>query len=273
MFQRTPSVIEDSGVLVEIPTQASQARLPPFVYALAAHLAGFATTWAMAVGVGLFGGVSVPLLFSAIFEGGTAAFLSYRWGMHAWWIPIQFLFFPVLLGGLALDISPSVFLALFLATVLVYWSVFRTQVPLYFSSCQAWRAVAEVLPHQAGVRVIDLGSGIGGLLKYLAGARQDAQLVGVEAAPLPFLVGWLRTLGRSCRMHFGSLWDVDLVGFDVAYAYLSPVPMAKLWEKVQREMRPGSLFISNTFAVPDVIPAETVQLDDFHQSILYIYRL
>jgi hypothetical protein len=26
--------------------------------------------------------------------------------------------------------------------------------------------------------------------------------------------------------------------------------MPKLWEKVRREMRPGSLFLSHTFAVP-----------------------
>lgn len=273
MLRRTPSVIECSGELVAIPTKVPQARLPPVVYAFAAHLAGLAAALAMAACVGLLGGRTVPLLFSAIFQGGAAAFLSYRWGMHAWWIPIQFLFFPVLLGGLALDIPSSVFLVLFLATLLVYWSVFHTQVPLYLSSSQAWQAVANVLPSQAGVRVIDLGSGIGGLLKYLSGVRQDIELIGVEAAPLPFLAGWLRTLGGRCRMRFGSLWDVDLAEFDVAYAYLSPVPMGKLWEKVQREMRPGSLLISNTFAVPDAIPAETVCLDDFHQSILYIYRL
>ncbi len=97
----------------------------------------------------------------------------------------------------------------------------------------------------------------------------------MEIAPLPFLVSWLRmrlSKGR-CEVRWGSLWRVDLQPFDVVYAYLSPVPMADLWRKIQREMRPGTLFISNTFEVPGVEPSEVVELDDLHQSRLYLYRL
>jgi hypothetical protein len=59
----------------------------------------------------------------------------------------------------------------------------------------------------------------------------------------------------------------------VVFAYLSPVPMAELWEKARREMKPGSSFISNTFAVPEFPPQQTVQVDDLHHSSLYIWRM
>lgn len=256
-----------------VPERVLRFPIPPLWYALAAHLGGLATVLGLAALVALLFDSTIPLWLTVNFQGSVAALLSYWWGMRRWWIPIQLLFFPLLLGFLALEIPPSVFLVLFLVTASVYWGVFHTQVPLYFSSHKAWRAVAGLLPEQAGLRVVDLGSGIGGLVKYLSDVRDDAELVGIEAAPLPFLVGRLRTVGTRCSMHFGSLWDADLTKFDVAYAYLSPVPMSKLWEKVKSEMRPGSLFVSNTFAVPEVVPTETVQLDDFHASILYIYRL
>jgi hypothetical protein len=60
---------------------------------------------------------------------------------------------------------------------------------------------------------------------------------------------------------------------DVVYAYLSPVPMARLWCKVCEEMPSGSRFISNTFPVPGVEPERVVELDDFHHSRLYVYRV
>jgi hypothetical protein len=90
-------------------------------------------------------------------------------------------------------------------------------------------------------------------------------------APLNWLVSRLR-LGGKAKIRLGSLWDEDLSAYEVVYAYLSPAPMAQLWEKAVREMRPGSLFISNTFAVPGVEPDETVELNDLSHARLLIWR-
>jgi hypothetical protein len=49
--------------------------------------------------------------------------------------------------------------------------------------------------------------------------------------------------------------------------------MARLWEKAKAEMKPGSLFISNSFAVPGIPPHETVELNDLSHARLYIWRL
>ena len=57
------------------------------------------------------------------------------------------------------------------------------------------------------------------------------------------------------------------------YAFLSPEPMPKLWEKIVNEMPSGSVFISNSFAVPNVTPDDIWQLPDARQTILYLYRL
>ena len=48
--------------------------------------------------------------------------------------------------------------------------------------------------------------------------------------------------------------------------------MPRLWEKVRREMRPGSLFISNSFDVPGFPPDETVELHDLSRARLLVWR-
>jgi hypothetical protein len=47
--------------------------------------------------------------------------------------------------------------------------------------------------------------------------------------------------------------------------------MPALWQKVRAEMRPGSLFISNSFAVPDVEASYVLEVDDERHTRLYCY--
>jgi hypothetical protein len=163
--------------------------------------------------------------------------------------------------------------------LLVFWNTYRTQVPLYLSSNQVWKALENFLPQpklDKSFRFIDIGSGLGGVLTHLASNRSDGDYSGVESAPLPFLWSWLRIrLGsyRQCRVHWGNLWDYNLGHYDVVFAYLSPAPMERLWYKAQAEMRPGTLLISSTFTVPGHKPFETVQVDDLHHSTLLVWRM
>jgi hypothetical protein len=211
--------------------------------------------------------------------GLVAAIFSIFSGLARWWWLIQLLFAPALVLMLAIDLPPNLFLGTFLILLLVYWSTFRTQVPLYLSSNKVWHALENLLPAKkagSGFTFLDLGSGLGGVLTHLAKVRPDGLFLGMEAAPLPFLLSWLRIrLGgiRNSRVNWGSLWDCDLSQFDVVFAYLSPVPMDELWHKARAEMRPGSLFISSTFAVPDQSPHETLLVDDMHRSTLFIWHM
>lgn len=148
----------------------------------------------------------------------------------------------------------------------------RTRVPLFLSSRQAVAALAQCIPARPGLRVMDLGCGLGGPLAGLARLRPDLVLHGVEAAPLNWLISRLRLDGRA-RIHLGSLWDEDLARYDVVYAYLSPAPMARLWDKARREMRPGSLLISNSFAIPGVAPDRVIALDDLGRTRLLLWRI
>jgi len=251
------------------------ARLPPSVTALALQAAAAGLTVVITRGLGLNPGL--PGL--ALACGLLAAALSYIAGLARWWLWIQAGFAPVLVLALGLQMPPWIFLTAFLVLLAVYWSTFRTQVPLYLSSSKVWHAIEALLPPSTAHKpfsFIDLGSGLGGVLTHLARARPDGRYTGVESAPLPWLWSWLRIrLGghQQCSVRWGSLWDCQLQDYDVIFAYLSPVPMQELWQKARTEMRPGSLFISSTFSVPDQTPHQSIAVEDMHQTKLLVWRM
>jgi hypothetical protein len=254
-------------------------RLPPSVIALVLQAAAFIFAILL---VRITSLQLSPLVF-ALLCGTVATLLSHLAGLARWWLLIQLLFIPALVAMLFLHLPPTLYLVIFLLMLVVYWSTFRTQVPLYLSSSKIGQAMELLLPLSVGMEVkkqnfsfMDLGSGLGGLLTHLARVRPEGFYHGIEVAPLPFLLSWLRIrLGgyHNCQVKWGNLWDCDLVHYDVVFAYLSPVPMDKLWQKARREMRPGSAFISNTFAVIDHPPQQTFTVDDLHKSTLYIWLM
>lgn len=243
---------------------------PPALLAMGVQAVAWLLLWlgTLMAPVGLSLG-SMPLVLA---QGIVAALLSRVLGLPGWWQLINGLFFPAVILAGRLEIPSHWYLAGFLLLLLTSLGTVFTRVPLYLSSRQAMREVARRLPAGGPPRVVDLGCGLGGMLAYLARHRPEARLHGVDAAPLPWLFGYLRLRGKA-RIRLGSLWDENLADYDVVYAYLSPAPMERLWRKARQEMRPGSLFISNSFAVPGVEPDERVELHDLSRARLLIWRM
>lgn len=243
-------------------------RVPPIAIAAAVQFVGW-------VGASLLVGESISGYAFLILQGAMAALLGRAVRLPTWWLPILAAF-PLLVSAvLALSIAPGWFLAAFLVLVAVYWSTFRTQVPLYLTGRQAVSILAARLPTGRPCRFLDIGSGTGTVLAQLARQVPDSvTLHGVELAPLPHAIAWLRSrfTGGRFRVTRENFWRCDLGGYDVVYAFLSPVPMPDLWRKVRSEMRPGSLFVSNTFTVPGVAPDETIAIGN-GARILYVWRI
>jgi len=244
-------------------TMGLMRRLPPALAALVAHLPALALG-ALLIAAGL------PLTPAFLVVGVLAGLTAWLWKLPIWWCLINLLFVPGLWLALGAGINRAWYLVGFALLALTSLGAVRTRVPLYLSSPRAAQVLADKLPPHAVF--MDLGCGLGGPLARLARLRPDVHLHGVEAAPLNWLIARLR-LGRRATIRLGSLWDADLSRFDAVYAYLSPSPMARLWDKARTEMRPGSLFISNTFPVPNVPPTENIELHDLSQANLMIWRL
>lgn len=204
-------------------------------------------------------GIVISIMEAALLQGLVAALMTWKVRLAPWWYGIQF-FFPVaLLAASSLHLPPVIFLSIFIFLIVTYWSTFRTQVPFYPSGPAVWDAVTQLLP-SGRVRLVDIGSGLGGLVLNLARNRPDAQFSGIELAPLPWLLSSLRARlsGNGCRFVRGDYELLDFGTYDVVFAYLSPVAMDALWVKAEREMRPGSMLLSYEFMIHARTPDQAI---------------
>jgi hypothetical protein len=205
--------------------------------------------------------------------GGVALLIASFTRQAWWWRLIHALFAPLVFAVSWLAIDPGWFLLALVVSLLVYRGALTGQIPLFLSNKDTVRALAGILSKGPGPSFIDLGAGIGSVLVPLSVARPDACLSGIENAPAPWFIGYLRVTGRAnCRWLWGSIWSTNLGEYDVVYAFLSPAAMPALWEKVRAEMRPGSVFVSNSFPVPDGKPSDILDIDDARHTRLYCYR-
>lgn len=128
----------------------------------------------------------LTLLHTVWLQSVIAALASYYLlRIPVWWTAIHLLFFPVLLSAmLALDLPASCYLAGFIALMLVFSWIHRTRVP-FFSSREAVNTLPGLLPKEHQFKLIDLGSGYGGLICKLPRILPHGSYHGIETAVLP----------------------------------------------------------------------------------------
>lgn len=234
-------------------------HLPGFsvpIQALFIQLVAFCLTFFLVqVMLRLTGWTASTLVFGLV-QGATAALVAYVRRMPWWWLPIQFVFPLAMFLLLALQVSPTWYLGAFFILLLLFWGAVVTRVPLYLSGRAVWEAVEALLPQDRPLRVVDVGSGLGGLVLYLAARRPDCSVSGIELSPFLWMVSRLRQkLSKSAaRFEPGNYEKLDFGAYDVVFAYLSPVVMDSLWLKAEREMRAGTLLLSFEFPVEDSEP-------------------
>lgn len=145
------------------PTETCQNRAPELLLKktlvvlpgsiLATYLLGIILPW------------PITLLHAVWLQGLIAALASYYLlHMPIWWAAIHLLFFPALLSAsLIFNLPAYWYLAGFITLLLIFGRIHRTRVPLFLSSQEAVDALAGLLPQDHQFKLIDLGSGCGGL--------------------------------------------------------------------------------------------------------------
>ena len=214
-----------------------------------------------------------PIWQPALLQGLSAGLLATALRSERWWLPIHFVFVPALALAQGLHLHPLWYLAAFVITALVFWSSYRTRVPLYLTNRRTAAALTELLAARAPGHMLDIGSGTGSLLQAVARQLPDWRFNGIESSPLPYLVSrWLSRGIENLSVRRGDFFAADWRDVDVVYAFLSPVPMTRVWSKACGEMRPGSLLISNSFEIPGVQPVRRIVVDDRRKTELLLYR-
>jgi len=250
------------------PRALSPERLPSALEA-AAIQAGAAV---LAAGV-VLAGAPLTAMQWAVLQAAIALRIATLAGAPAWWLVIHLAFVPAAVLAAGADLPPLLWGAAFALLALVFGQTHRTRVPLYLAGRRVREAVTALLPQDRPFAFVDLGCGLGGMLSALRAARPAGHFDGFELAWLPYAAARLRGLKEGFWVEHRDLMEVDLARYDVAYAFLSPAPMAQLWAKARREMRPGTLFVSVAFEVPGVRPQEVIRLSDAPRHTLYVFRM
>lgn len=235
------------------------------VLGLRVALAGWAGEAALDPQVLVWGGLAAQCV--------VAAYVSRLIGLPVWWIWIGF-FFPaaVTLALNAGELPAWPFGVMFVLLYLFFSNTARERVPLYLSNKRTADALVSLMEQRGGTRFIDLGSGLGGVVRALDGGDRVAR--GVETAPMVWLVSAVlsKLTGRG-RILRQDIWSTSLAQEDLVYAFLSTEPMPALYDKARSEMKSGSLMVSNSFPVPGVEPDEVWELPDRRKTKLYLYAM
>lgn len=208
------------------------------------------------------------------FQALSAAAVSRLVKQAIWWQAIHLLFMPAILLGLTWQLPAGVYLVVLLLLTLIFWGTVKGDVPLFLSSTAVSNALIDIVEREGAQSFVDIGAGLASVVLPLAASRADLRIVAFERAPLPCLLAGWRCRGLpNVSVRLASFWGQELGEFDVVFAFLSPLVMARIGEKVRREMRPGSLFVSSSFPIPDCRPESVPELPDRRKTKLYCYRI
>lgn len=260
----------------------AQVRFSPAVLAVLVQCGSLfiliAITFAVALVAQFFFGADLrfPLWVLFLLQALITTVLSRSVGMASWWGWIHF-FFPIAVWVMSSWQLPNeLYLVGFLVSLSLFWTTFRTQVPFFPSRPIVWQQVAKLVPlgQDAPVRMIDIGSGLGDMSMYIARECPNCHVEGIEIAPLPWLVSFVRAYIRRSTATFtlGDYKQLDFASYDVIFAYLSPAAMLDLWKKAQAEMRTGSVLVSYEFDIPNVIPHNQISIDE-RTPLLYVWKM
>lgn len=222
--------------------------------------------WLQAIGLAMAGLV--------LLQGLIAGLLSRCLRQPLWWFAIHLAFLPSVWLMLSLHLPSWLYLLSLVAMTLAFWGTVKGDVPLFLSSTQVSDALAETVEREQCKSLVELGAGVGSVVVPLARRQPLLQITAVERAPLPWLILYwrCRALENVCVRRC-SLWDCNLADYDLAFAFLSPLVMPRMAEKVSRQMRAGQLFISSSFEIPAWEPETVVQLADSRATHLFYYRV
>jgi hypothetical protein len=161
-----------------------------------------------------------------------------------------------------------------LVMVSILIGVVRTGISPMPSSRAALKEILDFTADSGEGPIFELGSGWGTLAIPLARAHPNRPVVCYELSTLPWLFSVFRARGSrlgNITVRRRDFQQADLSEAAVVICYLYPQGMTRLQPKLERELSPGAVVVSNTFALPGWKPTHHVKLDDMYRTSVYRY--
>jgi hypothetical protein len=137
--------------------------------------------------------------------------------------------------------------------------------------------IRELRRYRTVRRVVDLGSGWGGLAVMAARAYPDREVVGIEASWIPYLFSRLRCATAAAPANLSvRRTDVRWITLepDTAYlCYLSTETMESLRARFEAHRPRNCVVISAHFAIRTWKPERTVVARDAFRTEVFVYEI
>ena len=144
------------------------------------------------------------------------------------------------------------------------------------SSSPSRSCILENLPQNLSGSVCELGAGWGTLAFPLAAALPEAEIVAFELSPVPwlFMLARDKLMGRkNLTIHRRNFFKDKFDDVSLVVCYLHSECLEKLRPKMEAELEPGTMVLSNTFEIPGWQPEKIHRLDDSFCPQVYVYRV
>jgi hypothetical protein len=211
-------------------------------------------------------------LLLAISIGIIAGLMSYLCHLPTWWQRINALFALTIVLFYRLELPPWSYLLAFVILLAIYWNTLMTRVPYYPSNQEVWQVVEKWMPQTQTPRVLEIGSGLGGFSRYISKLYPNAHCVGLETAPLPWLLSYLfsKIERAPCIFKRKNYTQEDFSQYDLIYAFLSPAAMPELYEKAKVELNDQAKIMSYMFSWPgQEASIQTIDVSEGEQLFIY----
>lgn len=168
---------------------------------------------------------------------------------------------PIVTGTvLVILAAPLIAVILYVASIVLVLpitgeSIFR------FTDQGLVEEILALVPMRPGQRFYDLGCGEG---RVLIAARQKygVDAIGYEINVIAYLYARLNNWwqGAGAVIRFGNFMEADLSDADVIYCYQASGAIQQLRDKFNRELKPGTIVISNTYTIERWLTPRVVTL-------------
>ena len=150
-----------------------------------------------------------------------------------------------------------------------YWVV--SGVPFVNSKKKVMRVLQEEVRLKPGEIVYDLGCGDGKVISFLAKNNPQVNFLGLELNFSLILIARIFRRLPNVKYQRGNFFKKDLSQADYIFVFLFPELMDELLPKLEKEMKPGAIVVSNSFKFSKKVPFRKIESPNVLES-LYFYK-
>lgn len=155
-----------------------------------------------------------------------------------------------------------------LLTYIFYTKVLEPGAVYYQTTDKSVDKMLELAKVTSGDVVVDLGSGDGKIV--IEAAKLGATAIGYEINPLLVLLSRRKInavgLKNRATIYWKSFWKADFTNVSVVMVYLFPHLMGRLWQLLNKKIKPPIRIVANDYPFPAVNPSKIV-------NKIYLYKL